>query len=179
MKVLVLMAAFCLTASLALAQDEASAPSEEHAYLAKTVGTRTGTMKVWPQGPDGDAMEIPFTETNTAILGGNWVESKFESGPYKGRGMSGYDPIKKKYIGTWANNMSPYLAVMEGTYDEAKHELTMVFDDIDPMTNEPVKMKSVISDAPGKPSTMTMYQKKKESDAWAKTFVLTYQAKQK
>ncbi|WP_182868593.1 DUF1579 family protein [Rhodopirellula sp. JC639] len=177
MKVLVLMAAFCLTASCALAQDEA--PSKEHAYLAKTVGTRTGTMKVWPQGPDGDAMEFPFSETNTAILGGNWVESAFEAGPYKGRGMSGYDPIKKKYIGTWANNMTPYLAVMEGTYDEAKHELTMIFDDIDPATNKPVKMKSVFTDVAGEPSTMTMYQKNNESDAWVKTFVLTYKSKQK
>ena len=75
--------------------------------------------------------------------------------------------------------MSPYLAVMEGTYDEAKHELTMIFDDIDPATNQPEKMKSVISDVPGEPSTMTMYKMDDKTDDWVKTFVLTYEMKQK
>ncbi|WP_197455321.1 DUF1579 family protein [Stieleria neptunia] len=178
MRSLVFVALICMTSPTVLAQ-EAPTPSKEHAYLAKIAGARGGTMKVWPQGPAGNAMEFPFTETNTVILGGNWVQSEFQAGPYKGRGMSGYDPIKKKYIGTWANNMSPYLAVMEGTYDESKHELTMIFDDIDPATNQPEKMKSVLTDVPGEPSTMTMYKKDDATDDWVKSFVLTYEMKQK
>ena len=116
MRSLLLMVLICVVSPTLRAQDAAPSASKEHAYLAKIAGTRSGTMKVWPQGPTSDAMEFPFTETNTVILGGNWVETEFQAGPYKGHGMNGYDPIKKKYIGTWANNMSPYLAVMEGRH---------------------------------------------------------------
>ncbi|MDV6029104.1 MAG: DUF1579 domain-containing protein [Phycisphaera sp. RhM] len=179
MRPLFLTVLICVVSPTVRAQDAAPTPSKEHAYLAKIAGTRSGTMKVWPQGPTSDAMEFPFSETNTVVLGGNWVETEFQAGPYKGHGMNGYDPLKKKYIATWANNMSPYLAVMEGTYDEAKHELTMFFDDIDPATNQPEKMKSVITDVPGEPSTMTMYKKDSTTDDWVKSSVLTYEMKQK
>ena len=152
-------------------------PGAEHEYLQKSVGTHTGIMKVWPAGPKSDPIEMPFKETNKAIHNGFWVESLFESGPYKGRGMSGFDPIKKKYIGTWTSNMTPFMSVMEGTYDENKHEFTMLFKDYDHATNEVVDMKSVTVDAPEKPHTMTMYKKNKETGEWETSFILTYNKK--
>ena len=175
--VMILVTGPSMMASRVMAQGGASKPTKEHEYLAKDLGTRTGTMKVWPQGPDAASMEISFSETNTSLLGGFWVESKLDAGPYKGHGMMGYDPVKKKYLGTWMNNMFPHLNVMEGTYDEAAHELTMTFDDYDAMTQKPTTMKSVTSDAPGKDSTMTMYKKDAGTGKWIKSFVMTYETK--
>ena len=175
MKTFWIAAVVLLTSPLGLAQDGGMPkPTKEHKLLAKNLGTRTGTMKMWVQGPEAAPMETPFKETNTSIHNGFWVESKFEAGPYKGRGMSGYDPIKKKYIGTWINNMSPHLSVFEGTYDETANELTMAFQDYDAMTGKLTDMKSVTSLAPDKPETMTMYKKDAKSGNWVMVFIMTY-----
>ena len=52
------------------------------------------------------------------MTGGLWVLSKFEGDfggmKFEGRGQFGYDPIKKKYVGTWIDSMSPTLSVLEG-----------------------------------------------------------------
>ena len=178
MRTLCISALILLASPLALAQ-EAAKPSPEHELLAKNLGTRTGTMKMWIQGPDAAPIEVPFKETNTSILNGFWVETQFESGPYKGRGMSGYDPKKNKYVGTWAQNMSPHLGVMEGTYDEQKHELTMTFKDYDLTTGQLLDHKTVSSFVPGKPETMTMYIKDAKSGQWTTSFVMTYDSKAK
>ena len=179
MRAICIATVMLLTSPIAAAQDAAPKPTKEHELLAKNVGTRTGTMKMWVQGPDVAPMEMPFKETNTSIMNGFWVETKFESGPYKGRGMSGYDPIKQKYIGTWTNNMAPHMSVMEGTYDETANEVTMVFKDYDTMTGKLTDMKSVTSNAPGKAETMTMYKKDAKSGKWVTVFVMTYDAKEK
>ena len=44
---------------------------------------------------------------------------------FNGRGQSGYDPMKKKYVSTWTDSMSPFLSVMEGNYDDSGKVLTM------------------------------------------------------
>ncbi len=178
MRMLCIATLILLASPLASAQ-EAPKPSPEHELLAQNLGTRTGTMKMWMQGPDSPPIEVPFKETNTSILNGFWVETQFESGPYQGRGISGYDPKKKKYVGTWTQNMSPHLGVMEGTYDEKKHELTMTFKDYDLMSGELMDHKTVTSFAPGKPETMTMYKKDAKSGQWVTSFVMTYEAKEK
>ena len=177
------MRAFCIaivlsmTSPLAFSQDASEAlpkPTKEHELLMKNLGPRTGQMKMWVQGPDADPIVMPFKETNKAILNGFWVETHFETGPYQGHGMSGFDPIKKKYIGTWSNNMSPSMSVMEGTYEESKNELTMVFRDYDEATGKLTDMKTVTADPPGKPETMTMYKKDANSGKWIVSFVMTY-----
>ena len=149
-------------------------PGKEHELLKKHLGTRSGTMKLMPNEQTKQAIEFPIKETNTLIQNGFWVESKFDAGPYQGRGVMGYDPVKKKYVGTWTSNVSPFLSVMAGTYNEKTHEMTMLFTDTDPSTLKPVDMKSVGRDAPGEPETFKMYQKDANSGEWKQTFVITY-----
>ena len=178
MKTLCIVVAISLTGSLALAQKPTlPQPSKELELLKTSLGTRTGQMKMWVRGPDSDPIVMSFTETNTAILNGFWVETKFESGPYKGRGMTGYDPKKKKYVGTWTNNMAPHMSVMEGTYNEKSNELTMTFKDYDVISGKLTDMKSVTSFVPGKPETMTMYKKDAKTGKFVTSFVMAYDAK--
>lgn len=178
MRTLCVAVVISIAGSFVMAQEGAlPKPSKEHEFLKKNLGDRTGQMKMWVQGPDSDPLVMPFKETNTAILNGFWVETKFETGPYHGRGMSGFDPIKKKYIGTWTNNMSPSISVMEGTFDEESNELTMEFRDYDEMTGKLTDMKSVTSFVPGKPETMTMYKRDAKTKKFVVGFVMTYDAK--
>ena len=61
--------------------------------------------------------------------GGFWLVDHFtgEFGgmKFEGRGFTGYDPIKGKYVGTWFDSMSPSMMVLEGSYDAAGKVLTM------------------------------------------------------
>jgi hypothetical protein len=43
---------------------------------------------------------------------------------FAGAGTFGYDPIEKKYVGTWADSMSPHLMIIKGDYNPATKTLT-------------------------------------------------------
>ena len=65
---------------------------------------------------------------NELLTGGMWLVSRFE-GEMAGMkfacaGVSGYDPIEKKYVGTWADSMSPHLMIIKSAYDPATKTMT-------------------------------------------------------
>ena len=62
--------------------------------------------------PDAEPTVSKATETNE-LIGGMWLVSRFEGQmmgmPFTGVGHWGYDPAEKKYVGTWIDNMTPYM----------------------------------------------------------------------
>lgn len=90
-------------------------PAEQHRAILQGAGSWEGTMKMWMPGMPEQTTACK--EENVAF-GQFWLKSTFECDfmgmPYKGQGVTGYDPMKQKYVGTWYDNMSPFLAVMEG-----------------------------------------------------------------
>jgi hypothetical protein len=101
-------------------------PAEQHKVLLSNVGDWTGTLTAYMPGMPTEP--TPATEQIVAI-GGFWLRSQFEckfmGEPYVGTGVQGYDTEKNKYIGTWCDSMSSYLAVMEGEMDATGKKLTM------------------------------------------------------
>jgi hypothetical protein len=51
-----------------------------------------------------------------------------------GRSCTGYDPTKKKFVGTWISNMDSHLTVMEGDFNAETKTLTMSYQAPDPMS---------------------------------------------
>ena len=43
---------------------------------------------------------------------------------FKGQGTEGYDNVKKKFVGTWMDNMSTGIMTSEGDYDPATKTFT-------------------------------------------------------
>jgi hypothetical protein len=90
-------------------------PTRQHQELLQSVGTWEGTLTSFVPGVPAEP--TPARETVEA-LGGFWTQSTFECEfmgmPYVGSGCFGYDEAKGKYVGTWIDNMSSMLAVMEG-----------------------------------------------------------------
>lgn len=172
---LALFLCVCIASPLFAQEPAAVKPGKEHKLLHRNIGERTGMMKMWVAGPDSDPVMIPVKETNTLLHNGLWVRSTFECGPYIGSGVMGYDPEKKKYVGNWINNQTPEMSIMEGTYDETKHELTMSFrgrNNAGLMT----EMRSVTRWQPGKPEVFIMMEKG-ETGQWATAFEVTYDSK--
>ena len=110
------------------------APTEFHKQLLSSVGNWEGTLTMFMPGMPAEP--TPAKEKVEAI-GGFWTQSHFECSfmgmPYHGTGFNGYDPAKKKHLGTWIDNMGPALAVMEGEMD-ANKKLVMRYEAPDQMT---------------------------------------------
>jgi len=136
-------------------------PSKEHEALQGGVGTWDCVMKFKP-GPDQPEMEAKGTET-VVSLGGWWTvfDVKFPSMmmgmPWAGHGTVGYDPLKKKYIGTFIHSAGPYLHIGEGSMDASGKVLTMNWEGIDDHTGKPGKMREVFEMVDKDNMKMTMY----------------------
>lgn len=101
-------------------------PTEQHKLVLQGVGEWHGTLTSFR----GEESAAPVAATQvTEAIGGFWTQSrftcKFMGMDYLGTGVNGYDPVRKKYLGTWVDNMSSYLAVMEGEMDAKGEKLTM------------------------------------------------------
>ncbi len=124
-------------------QGAAPEPLPQHKMLAREVGQWEGVMKMYAGGPDAPPIEMPVVETNTLMEGGLWVISEFETGPFKGRGQFGYDPEKKKFVGTWIDNQTMALGILEGTHNDTTGETTYLSTVKNPTTGKDVSTKQV------------------------------------
>ena len=133
--VVALSALVCAVALPALAQmPPMPQPGPEHEMLKKDVGTWDATVETF-MAPGAPAAVSKGTETVT-MMGGFWQLSEFKSEmmgqPFEGRGATGYDPAKKKYVGTWVDTMTPGYYTTEATYDAATKTMAAVMEGPDP-----------------------------------------------
>lgn len=121
-------------------------PAEGHKALQGMVGTWDAEVTSWME-PGQPPVMSKGTSENRMVLGGRWVESRFTSEmmgmPFEGLGFTGYDNYKKKYIGTWMDNMSTAVMVSEGFYDAAGKVMTSTSTMDDFMTGKPSKIRMV------------------------------------
>lgn len=123
-------------------------PTEEHMMLQKSVGEWVGTLTMSMEGMPTDPVDA--TETVKAF-GGFWTVSHFKcdfmGAPYEGMGSNGYDPMTRKYISTWQDNMSPAFVMMEGEMGE-DGKMTYTYEAIDMHTGKmaPHRNELVMSD---------------------------------
>ena len=151
-----------------------SAASPEHGVLQMDVGDWDAVIKMWMPGAPEPVM-AHAVESNKMLPGGMWLLSQMEGDcggqAFHGRGSFGFDPVTKKYVGTWVDNMSPHMMRMEGTFDDATSTMTMHAEAIDPMTGQPGKTKTETVYADGK-RVMTMW--KLENGEARKHMEITY-----
>ncbi len=75
------------------------------------------------------------------MLGAFWSVGRFEADmmgtPVVGQSVTGYDPAKKVFVGTWKDNYTPFHFTFEGLLDPAKKVLTLAGENYDPMRGGP------------------------------------------
>ena len=120
--------ALLVTAGHSQAQELRSSrfPTEEHAWLQQFVGEWESTSKA-DMGPDKPPMECTG-RIKARSLGGLWViwelESEMMGTPVRAVQTLGYDPEKKKFIGTWVDSLTNHMWQYEGSLDKTGKELT-------------------------------------------------------
>jgi hypothetical protein len=132
------------TATAHSQEDYLVKPTEEHELLKKDVGNWNAVVKVWPM-EGTEPIENKGVEKNELLKGGLWLISRFEGEaagmPFVGAGTTGYDPVEKKYIGTWVDSMSPHIMISKSEYDADKKIMTGTAEGRDGMTGKPFSAK--------------------------------------
>jgi len=103
-------------------------PQKEHQWLTKLVGewTTEGEASLGPDQPPHKSTGIEKVRS----LGGLWYVAEGE-GEMPGGGAEttmmtlGYDPQRRRYIGTWIGSMMTHLWVYDGELDAAERVLTL------------------------------------------------------
>lgn len=133
-------------------------PGPEHDVLQKDAGVWDATVEMFI--PNAPPSVSKGTETNILGPGGLWLITDFKSDmmgqPFQGHGVSGYDPNKRKYVGTWVDSMSTGLSITESTYDKAANNMTGWLEGPD-HTGKMMKMKAVTEYKDADTRIFTMY----------------------
>lgn len=136
----------------ALPFQEPMQPVEQHRKVLAGVGDWEGSVFMTVPGMD-EPMEMPCVESIKAV-GNFWTTSEFTGdfggAEFTGVSQMGYDPKKKKYVGTWIDNQHPYMAMMEGDWDAKKNAIVMHYDMFDTMSGSFLKMRNETVHADGK-----------------------------
>jgi hypothetical protein len=106
---------------------EMPAPVKEHEWLDRFVGEWESVAEITPE-PDHEPIQYKSTESVRRV-GGFWIVGE-NKGEMMGKPVTsiltlGYDPDRKKYVGTWIDSVSSYLWQYEGTVDAAGNVLTL------------------------------------------------------
>ena len=103
-------------------------PGKQHKTLARQVGVWDASLE-YLDFNTGKMATSKGTSNRQQPLGPFWLVDRFQAQvmgmPFKGMGTTGYDPQKKKMVGTWIDSMTPSLMVIEGNWDKDGKVLTM------------------------------------------------------
>ena len=120
-----LMAALLGAAAVCSAQ--VPGVEKEHQWLQQLVGEWEAEVEV-TIAPGQPPLKSRGTES-VRTIGGLWVvaegKNDFMGTPMASVMTLGYDPEKKKYVGTWVDSFTSYLWKYEGTVDAAGKVLTL------------------------------------------------------
>ncbi len=119
-------------------------PGVEHEQLKQMTGLWDAHVKCTFE-PGKSPQESKGGYTGKLDVGGYFLVTEFKGEilgkPFQGRGLTGYDPFKKKYVGVWVDSMSPALYTMEGAFDKSGKVFTEIMDGPDPQ-GKPMKMRA-------------------------------------
>src|SRR5215469_14718110 len=112
MRVRLLALIGCVLACWTLARADEPQPPKPPIELDKLKGCVGDWDCVVKYGKE----EMKGSATYKVGYGGFWLVEDFkgEGGMFEGRGTTGYDPIKKKYVSTWIDSESPVMMTMQG-----------------------------------------------------------------
>lgn len=127
MKTLSSLLALVLALPVAAQEGGMPGPGPQHKKLAAQVGTWKAELEY--MGETGEMEKSTGVSVRKQPLGGFWLIDNFQANmmgmQFRGQGTTGYDPAKKKYVGTWVDSMTPSLMIIEGNYDKTGKILTM------------------------------------------------------
>ena len=127
---------------------KAGTPGDAHKKLSSMVGTWDATVKMYPMQPGAPVQMSSGVSESKWVLGGRWVQETFTGNfmgmPFSGIGYTGYDNIKKKYVGTWMDTFTTSVMMSSGEIGaDGKYTFESSMDD--PMSGKAMPVKEVVT----------------------------------
>ncbi|MDX2114606.1 MAG: DUF1579 domain-containing protein [Planctomycetota bacterium] len=118
-----------------------SEPTQEHHWLRRLVGEWTMESSC-VMGPGAEPLTSRGTEKVRAV-GDLWIVAEGQGempggGPMTSIMTLGYDPLKKKFVGTWIGSPMAFMFVYEGSMD--RDGKTLPLEATGPSFTDPTKM---------------------------------------
>jgi hypothetical protein len=139
---------------------KAATPGDAHKKLGAMVGTFDTDVKMWME-PGAPPTAGSGVAENTWALDGRFVQQQFNGTfmgmPFHGIGYTGYDNIKKHYIGSWMDNMTTSMMVSTGTADPSGKSITFTSTMDDPMTGKSSEVKETVTVVDNDHHTLEMW----------------------
>lgn len=125
----------------------ASIPGEQHAYLAKAIGSWTGKTTMW-MAPGMEPTQSACTNIISGFMDGRFTKSELSGdmpgmGPFSGFGLFGFDNTAQKYQAVWIDNCGTVMMFGTGELSSDKNTMTWKFSYTCPITKKPVTMREV------------------------------------
>lgn len=141
-------------------------PGEAHKALNFKVGKWSADVKC-AMTPGAPMMQLPPSTADVKwIFDGRYIEDQTEGSfmgqPFHGRGIGGYDNLKRKYVWSWIDNMGTGFMTAEGTYDASTKTFTYATEAPDVMTGKYAKARSVEKIVDNDHWTAQMFQNDKD-----------------
>lgn len=118
---------------------EYSTPNQNHDVLKSLAGTWKTKVEFW-MDPQGQPEVSEGTSEAQMILDDHFLEQIYSGTvmgkPFEGRGIYGYDNIRKEYTGIWFDNMATGIMISAGQYDAATKTMKDEGNMSCPITNE-------------------------------------------
>jgi hypothetical protein len=152
-------------------------PSKEHEFLKEMEGTWDAEMTF--AMPGAAEQSAKGTET-VAMVGAFWAvfDVKFPEMmgmAWHGHGTLGYDPTKKKFVGSFVHSAAPNMSIGEGSMDAGGKSVTMAWEGVGP-SGAQEKMREVFEKKDKDNAVMTMYGAGPDGKEM-KHFTMTYKRK--
>jgi uncharacterized protein DUF1579 len=121
-------------------------PGKDHKLLEKRAGNWDYAGKLWT-APGAPASEFKGKNVCKMVLGGRFLFDVTDGDPiipggepFHGMGLTGFDNFRKKYINTWADNMTTAIMHSEGERSADGTEVVYATQQPDLMSGDPKKM---------------------------------------
>jgi hypothetical protein len=126
--------------------EEPAKPGPEQALLRRMEGVWETKIKLYvqPRKPpvESTGEYMARMEVGGLFLVGE-IKSKLLDNEFEARTITGYDPFKKRYAGTWVDSTSSALYTLEGSFDKTGTVYTEIMRGPDPANGKPMKVRTV------------------------------------
>ena len=164
---------------------EMGTPGENHKVLAGFVGSWKYHTKFWMTSDlKAPPMESGGKSVTKAMMGGRYFQSthtgkmqmpgpdgKMTDMEFQGMAIEGYDNAKKKFVGTWIDNMGTGIMHLEGTFDPATKTMTY-YAEYEAMPGVKTKMRETITITDNNHHTLEFFEDHNGKEV--KTMEITY-----
>jgi hypothetical protein len=159
---------------------KAATPGPQHELLKKLAGDWNAKVR-FQMDPSQPWQESASSSTTTMVMDGRYcqevVSGQMMGAPFNGIGITGYDNVIGKYVGTWIDNMGTGIETMQGTTDASGKVINWIGTMSDPVSGKPSKNRMVTTIADDDHHTLDMYSVPPGQKKEMKTMTIEYTRK--